>query len=53
MIREPYEVVLDGLLAEGRISDSEREGFRQQVKASEERIYDEFPTLVFGCLAEM
>ena len=35
---EPYETILDRLAKEGRISESERESFRQEVLAAHDRL---------------
>ena len=46
LLREPYEIILDRLLIEGKISDSERDLFRQNVKEAEERLFAEPPLLL-------
>ena len=39
LLLEPYEMILDRLFAEGRISESERELFRKQVLSAQERLF--------------
>ena len=46
LLREPYENILDRLLIEGKISDSERDLFRQNVKEAEKRLFAEPPSLL-------
>ena len=49
LVCEPYELILDRLLAEDRISESEREDFRQLVRDSQKRLEKKlrrnFPTV--------
>ena len=40
LLREPYELILDRLLADGRISGEERDSFRQCVKDSDDKLYN-------------
>ena len=46
LLREPYETILDRLLVEGKISDSERDLFCQRVKEAEEKLFAEPPPLL-------
>ena len=38
LLLDPYETILDRLAKEGRISESERELFRQEVLAAHDRL---------------
>ena len=38
LLLDPYETILDRLAKEGRISESERELFRQEVLAAQDRL---------------